>query len=170
MDSSLRSAFDHLGNYVVTASAGLWGIYLGYFPSEFGLFVKVGISTQPTKRMWGHHCNSPYPLERYSWAWVGTRQLAGLLERGTLARYEKFSTRGEWLLIDLDIETVDTELRAFIDRSSAPSGKAVLDWKQGTHAEVASYASLVVKERKKKKADAKAEGYGPRMRRRHASP
>lgn len=165
MNRALRSAFDHMGDFIPTTGKELWAIYLSYFPSEFGLFVKVGISTAPIKRIWGHHISSPFPLEAYSWAWVGGRQHTGLLERGVLARYVKFSTRGEWLLIDLDIETVDAELRKEINRSSSSSGKATLDWKRGTPEEANDYANLVVREKMKQKREKKAEGYGERVRR-----
>lgn len=124
-----ESKFDEAGNYLPDLPAGAWAVYVAHFPSPFGLFVKVGISETPVTRLWGVHCNSPFPLERFTWSWVRCKATAVAAERTMREAHEAERTRGEWYRFDLPGEEVDSRIHGVL--AGLETARCKFNWKPG---------------------------------------
>ena len=143
-----ESKFDEMGNYLPDLPAGAWAVYVAHFPSPYGLFVKVGISETPVTRVWGVHCNSPFPLERFVWSWVQSRVAAVAAERVMREVHAEARTRGEWFRFDLPGEEVDAMIQELLRPLESPGRR--FNWKPGTLQDVLEHAQ----EKQKTKLDA----------------
>lgn len=88
-----------------TVAADWWYVYTAYAPFDDGrTLVKVGISSVPHERMVSLYCSCPFPIRIASWVSVGRKGVARKVEHQILKKFERFSTRGEWLLLPNDAE------------------------------------------------------------------
>lgn len=99
----------YLANYSRTRGktipADWWYVYTAYAPFDDGrTLVKVGISSVPHERMVAIYCSCPFPVRMAAWVPVGKKGVARRIENRILKEFEKFSTRGEWLLLPNDPE------------------------------------------------------------------
>ena len=159
-----ESMFDEMGNYIPDTPAGAWAVYIGHFPSPYGLHLKFGLSAAPVIRLWGVHCNSAFALESYSWAWVSDRKVAAAAERRVRDAYPEQRTRGEWFLFQRDKAAVDAEIRAMLADLAPKFTK--LNWKAGVLADLQEHQNATERarreSRKKQRVDVLYEGPRPK--------
>ena len=140
MTTPLRSLYDHTGRLMIYSEVDTYAVYVASFPTDFGLFVKIGMSRAPVRRLFDVHCNSPFPLSTFSWAWVGRGDVARVFEKHAQLRYDQQRTRGEWFRFEGPAAEVDADIRKELDQFNGD--KRALDWREGDLAGVLAYAAL----------------------------
>jgi hypothetical protein len=89
-----------------TIPADWWYVYTAFAPFDDGrTLVKVGISSIPHERMVGIYCSCPFPVRLAAWVAVGRKSFARRIEYRILKHFERYKTRGEWLLLPNDPES-----------------------------------------------------------------
>lgn len=106
-----------------------WFVYCAFTATEHGL-VKIGISEVPQNRLAEIHHNSPFPIKRAVWSFVGRKNKTRELERSLHYAFRHRNTRGEWFKFDYskpdDKAEFNTIMKACFIRQT---GKAP-DWKE----------------------------------------
>lgn len=84
----------------------VWFVYQAMAPlSDHETLIKIGISSAPYSRFTQLYSTCPFEIKLAAYAPVGTRSLAGKIERSILSELSDYGLRGEWLRVQNDDES-----------------------------------------------------------------
>jgi len=143
--------YSHDGR-LVRSIAESWFLYAIFCEIENGVaLVKIGRATNVYSRMMQLQVGIPYPISVVLFAEIGELHVASDVEKGIHRDFVSRRIRGEWFRFQLS-DPVDKEYFHKITKAVVHFYSGMyLQWKKITPNQLAAYASLKMRKRKKKK-------------------
>jgi len=110
-----------------------WAVYMAFAPmdKQFTL-IKIGISEIPLRRIFEVHCGSPFPIKVALWQHVGFKNRALTAEAEILRDLSAYSTRGEWLKMEMKSAEHKKLFHDVSDKAIARATAQKPKWKKTT--------------------------------------